>query len=220
MLDTRLGAGATLHFGEEWSVETYSVYYWENDWSDRTNLNSVALKYQEGGFRLDLGKIATATTLLHRPHPVSSGGQFETEPMGWMLGGGYGFRIQYGSFLASLTDDGEGGAEVSLGFTKEGIKASLWYGDVTQGIAVTTNAGRLRTTNVWSQNILANTLMIDTIAGVTAFSDVGYNTKNKRWTKSEFGVFRDWKLRAGIFTGAISCRPNKKELRAYLWLHF
>lgn len=222
-VNTRLGAGASLHLNENWRLDGWSMYEWDNrNWSNRLGLNSFSIVYQAGDTRLDMGKVATVTTFLHRPHPISAGGQFETKPQAYMLGGAYGIRIQKGSLLLSVTDDGvsgDKGAEVNLGVNKRGVKASIWYNQMQAGLAVSTSHGRIETVNVWSQGVVANTLMIN-LTKCTFFSDVGYDIKEEEWIKSELGLFHEFELGHLKCVPAASVELVNKECILYLWIHF
>jgi len=220
-LNSHIGADFRARFSENWSIEGFQVYNWnDNEWSDRASINSLGLVYKNQDWRVDIGNVATPTTFLHRPYPVSSGGQFETLPQSRMPGGTYGVRVQKGRFLVGLAERDGDYSEFHVGYKTDSVKVSAWTGPVNSGIGLTTKHDSVETISNLSEDIFSNTILLDAKV-LTVFSDIGYKFQEEIWEKSEVGILKEIALASKLkLLGCVSYRFHSEEPVVYLWLHF
>jgi hypothetical protein len=201
----RFGAMASWHMTKHVSVRSFGML--ETDltrpWGIQQFYVHVAPTKH---WSLTFGQMATPSTE-QRPHPVSSGGQFETSTQAKIPGGAPGIKIKYtgaitvGAGLAVRN----GSAEYHAMCAKGAHTFSGYYrtSDKQKGFAYTYDGTKLYSVIVYiPRALLGTTTVLRFKNDVAVFADVGYGLDQSKLTRMEGGCIKRFKSKwvKGLFS--------------------
>lgn len=212
----RLGASAKLRVSKVVTVESFIA---EDITSAGSSVGASAFFVRlepTKSFSLTIGKGPQASTFLHRAHPVSSGGQFETFTHNAIPGAAPDVRANLQLGKASLV--GSVGVpdslpEYHLGVSFTGLVVSSWYsGNHHWGGAVTYKSKRTKTIFVARNDLLASTFTLNVNKRYILYTDMGVSTDRWKLIRGEFGILRTFDT--GSFAKGLLGLGYSDELRS------
>lgn len=195
-VNIRMGSEMTYKPSQFISLHAWGIYQ-----SDATNWYATSFWTKINPSKkwdIQFGKLATLATL-HRPHPVTSGGQFETWTQSQSPSGSLGVKTNY-SFGEKITI-GAGifqrnkQAEYQLDLTIASLKITGYYTKYSDqfGVVTTLSLDRLYSTIAWKQDqVLATTTVykFGYQKDLQIYTDQGYDLNINKLVRSETGIIK------------------------------
>lgn len=204
-----------------------------------TGFGAVQLAPKSGGFavqvhfleykpntkwKIAVGHIPTPTTE-QRPHPVSSGGQFETWTQALIPGAAVGVKahrtlsknhsLGAGFVMRNNAPEYHGSIELNK------LRVAGFYSATIYGGAVTYDAGRIYTIGVYKNGVVGNTTVLKLVQklNIKSFWDVGYDHQRKSLQRLEFGIMKTFNAKqfSGLFS--IAYDERIQSVTGYLFLY-
>ena len=200
-VNVRIGSEVTYKPSKFISLHAWGIYQ-----SDATNWYATSFWTKINptkSWDIQVGKLATLATL-HRPHPVTSGGQFETWAQAQSPGGALGVKTNYSFGQKTSIGIGvfqrEKKPEYQVGLTISSFQIAGYYTEYSdQFCAVATlSLDRLYSTVAWKQGSdIENSVVATTTAysfgtqkDIQVYTDQGYDLTAKKFVRSETGIIK------------------------------
>jgi hypothetical protein len=161
-------------------------------------------------------------TFLHRAHPASAGGQFETFTHRAIPGPGPGIRLvkSFGKtdVLAS-TAVVDGSPEYHLGVAFGTLASNVWWREGLWGSATTYKSKHSKTILVIRSDLWASTVTYNLPKSYILYTDVGIETGSYRLVRAEAGILRTFEATSyvkGLF--GLGYAHELRSVRGYIFV--
>ncbi len=187
-------------------------------------INTFFVEYRPTeSWNITIGRAPQVGAFLHRPHPVSSSGQFETFTMRTIPAAAPLVRVSRKigkvSLLGSVAYQSDG-VEYHVGGTfRRWLVAGWWKDDDYHGLAVTYVAPKVKVISVVRNDLLASTVIKTLPKSLVCYIDLGVELPSEKLVRAEAGLLRTFKS-AKYVQGLIGLgySVELRSLRGYLFI--
>lgn len=219
----RVGVAARYDIAQRLSVRTFLAQDVTSEGIGPT-INAFFVEYRPTlNWNVVIGRAPQVGALLHRPHPVSSFGQFETFTMRSIPAAAPLVRVsrKFGkvSLLVSVADQNNG-IEYHVGLTlKRWSVAGWWREENYCGFAVTYAAPKAKVISVVRSDLLASTVILTLPKSLMCYVDAGVQLPDLKLIRGEAGILRTFKADKYV-QGLIGLgySAELRSLRGYLFI--
>jgi hypothetical protein len=224
----RVGAAVRYKINKMLRINSCFIYQAETITSWVKTQFSLAFTPSEK-FIFQVGNMGTISTE-QRPHPVSSGGQFETWTEAQIPGGALGAKMtiapskdfSFGMGVAVRKQQPEYHANIS--FKKLTLSGYYCEYDKKAGAALKYKGTRVWSTLIWKQDkVIANMFGCKPFKNynLSIYSDMGYNLETNKLVRGEWGIYKTYNYVKRInVTPCLGYNHETKTIRGYLFLFF
>lgn len=223
----RIGFEATYNLLRELSITSRGIYQSESQEPISSN-NQFWATYKLQAFSLETGFLPSLATET-KPVPISPDGQFETWTEKTIPGVALGAKIKYNfktNYLGAGIADRNKKPEYHLRFFSPHFRASVYYGQYRETFGSTLAIKTKNLYNIMALNINAGTanqemsktlgnffcLVLDSEIKLECYSDLGYDLKNGRFAKIDFGLLK--KFSSNFLKGLFQLGYSREKLLA------
>jgi hypothetical protein len=222
-ISMRFGAAARYDITKRLSVRSFMAQD-VNSGGLNPAINTFFVEYRPTeSWNITIGRAPQVGAFLHRPHPVSSLGQFETFTMRSIPAAAPSVRVSRKigkvSLLGSVARQTDGAEYHAGGVFRRWSVSGWWKDDDHHGMAVTYVAPKVKVISVVRSDLLAGTVIKTLSKSLVYYLDLGLEFPSERLVRAETGILRTFKSDKYV-QGLIGLgySVELRSLRGYLFI--